>query len=534
MSEERKTLVATPEQQAIINAAKRGESLLVNAGAGAAKTTTLKMLNDHMTGKKVLAVAFNKRIADDLQAALPGATVKTLNSLGHGAWSTQRGKRLELDKQKLSRITTQVMKETGQKYAEEAWGYVRNFTRILRNNGYVPQIPGMMPYFKGIEDPEELLPEFAITEGWDENLLSGDELIDLAEQCLIQSTREGFAGVIDFDDQIYLTTTYFCKYPQFDIILVDESQDLSPQNHRQLLMCNPKQLIAVGDPRQAIYAFRGADANSMSSLKKLMWEKLGLELMSYPLDTSFRCPKAVVARQQIHYPGFRAAISNAEGEVKTLTLWSVASIPTESTAIICRNNAPLVALAFVLIRNKRGFTFYGQDMSKNLKGLIKKVAGFTGKTLSGRDRAMQTSDILKKLEMWYAIERAKLEDQNRKELVSGLTDKKECARIVLSQGQTLGEAMDLCDSIFDAAQGDLVLTSGHRSKGFEWKHVFHLDYFRIPSKYAREQQAAGYPNAIVQENNLRYVIETRAKYSLTMMRLEDNIDRVMVLDEELE
>ena len=36
-----------------------------------------------------------------------------------------------------------------------------------------------------------------------------------------------------------------------------------------------------------------------------------------PLTLTFRCPKAIVARQQGHAPGFRAADRNAEGVVLT-------------------------------------------------------------------------------------------------------------------------------------------------------------------------------------------------------------------------
>ena len=519
----------TSEQEAIRLGAQKGESMLVRAGAGSAKTTTLKLLAPALQGT-MLAVAFNKRIAEDLAKAMPPHTVvKTLNGLGHGAWSKQRGGRLEVDSGKLTRLTSLVMKGANVKDEDgEIWSAVRNFTRALRNGGYVPQ--GAPPAVVPRQDVEELLEQFSLDTGFDEGLMSGDTLIGLAEEVLRRSIMEGFQKIIDYDDQIYLSTTYFCPYPKFDVVLVDESQDLSSVNHTQLLKCRPRQLIAVGDPRQAIYAFRGADSASMDNLKLKAERDLSLFMKEYPLNTSFRCPKVVVERQQLHYPGFVAFETNPEGEVRTLHKWGMEDIP-EGAAIICRNNAPLVSMGFALIRARRGFQYFGVDMAKNLKGLIKKVAGFTGKSLTKNMEQTPTDKLLVSLEFWYEAEALKLANSGREEYVSGLKDKKECCRIILQQGKNLGEAMKACDEMFSGT-GSITLSSGHRCKGFEWHDVFHLDYWRIPSKYAREALSAGSPGQMQQENNLRYVIETRTKMNLTMISLRDNQDATGVEEDE--
>jgi hypothetical protein len=53
-----------------------------------------------------------------------------------------------------------------------------------------------------------------------------------------------------------------------------------------------------------------------------------------------------------------------------------------------------------------------------------------------------------------------------------------------------------------------ILLSGHKTKGLEWETVYHLDAQRIPSPWSREGEA------LEQEYNVRYVIETRAKNAL--------------------
>ena len=526
---ELKELIPTEEQLAVVEAAKRGESFIVEAGAGAAKTTTLKMLAAKLPlGASVLAVAFNKRIVNDLTEALPSdTTVKTLNALGHGAWMKQRGGRLEVDGKKISRLVTMVLKERAPSvYAKDedgsCWAAVRDFVQDLRWNSYVPAGMLQKPIYTGLDDPEEIIEEFQLTHDWPTALMSVELMMTLADQVLRVSIMEGFNKLIDYDDQIYLTTSFFCPYPKFDVVMVDEAQDLSPQNHQQLLLCKPKQLIAVGDRRQAIYAFRGADTDSIDNLREKAKVKLNLDMGSYRLATSFRCPKLVVERQHAHYPEFTAFEGNPDGEVKNLDKWSVEDIPANA-AIICRNNAPLVAAAFLLLRQRKGFKFFGQDMAKNLKGLIKKVAGFTGKDLRVGDKAIPSEKILDSLGVWFERERTVLVDSGRDHLVAGLTDRKECARMILLESKTLGEAMELSDQIFENA-GDLVLTSGHRSKGFEWNWVMHLDPFRLPSKYAVEAAKRGAPSQMRQENNLRYVIETRTKFTLVLAKLESNAD----------
>src|SRR5215471_17529879 len=104
-------LQPTAEQQDIINAAARGESFMAIAGAGSAKTTTLKMLSPQLRGT-ILAVAFNRRIVEDLTKAVPSTfIVKTLNSIGHSAWQRQRGQQQTLKQDKMAAIVTDTLKE---------------------------------------------------------------------------------------------------------------------------------------------------------------------------------------------------------------------------------------------------------------------------------------------------------------------------------------------------------------------------------------------------------------------------------------
>src|SRR3954468_14773395 len=97
-----KTLTPTAEQSAIIDAAKSTkDSILISALAGAAKTSTLEMICRELPVQPILCLAFNRRIAEEMKTRLPGhVSVKTMNALGHGIWTTAVGKRLVVDTKK--------------------------------------------------------------------------------------------------------------------------------------------------------------------------------------------------------------------------------------------------------------------------------------------------------------------------------------------------------------------------------------------------------------------------------------------------
>jgi superfamily I DNA/RNA helicase len=528
----------TQQQLEIKEAAARGDSFAVFAGAGTGKTATLKYIAQYLPvpGPK-LAVAFNSRIVGDLKEAMPSTfTVKTLNGLGHSAWGRQRKRQLIVEKNKIGDLVSNFLSlpewQTVRAQDEDGniWACIRKFVQTLRNSQMVPNSKQYFPVIPVSRDAGEFVEDFFIDNEWNTEALSIEDMILLAETILDKSIQMGFDGVIDFDDQIYLTTTFFCKYDKYPTILCDEWQDASPMNHRQVLLCEPDQIIAVGDPKQAIYAFRGADSNSMENFIQAAEQNRNRPMGRYPLSITFRCPKKVVERQKAHYPEFTAAESNIEGEVRSLTKWTVEDLPF-GAAVICRNNAPLVAMAFLLLKNCRGFTFYGTDMAKNLKSLIKKFCGFSGRKLRQADELIPREYVLKKLEEWYTEEWARLKDLKREEQLNQLNDKKACAKMICKQAETLGAAMRLCDTIFESNEPGLILTSGHRSKGFEWQHVFFLDSWRIPSKWAREAMEKGNYAPIQQENNLRYVIETRAKETLTFINFDKNEDDRSDLDD---
>ena len=282
-----------------------------------------------------------------------------------------------------------------------------------------------------------------------------------------------------------MSTLFGGTFPRFPLVLCDEVQDLSEINHAMLEKLVTQRLIAVGDPYQSIYRFRGAKSSGMVTLR----ERFQMKEMG--LSVSFRCPIEVVKNARFRAPHMQWPEWAKEGQVIRMRSWGSTTIE-DGAAIICRNNAPLISLAFKLLRLGRGVRLVGFDIGPNLVRILKKLGG----------------DNLIQEEVYLAIsnwERNKLE--TGKVSKATISDKAECLRVFASFGATLGEIVARAENIFKV-QGPIQLLSGHKAKGLEWDTVYHLDAWRIPSTFALSDED------LEQEQNIKYVIETRAKQNL--------------------
>lgn len=495
------TLTPTREQQDIIDAAKTTEqSLLINALAGAAKTSTLVMIAQALpSSTPILSLAFNKKIAVEMEKRLPSnVKSQTLNSLGHGIWATATGKRLVLNTKKNFELLKAAIDDLPRNARPDRDEFSATLKAIgtAKTQGYVPE--GKYPH------AARLISQSDFFDSLEDEVAPG-----LVEACLHKSIQLAYAGTIDFDDQIYMPALFGGTFPRFPLVLVDEAQDLSPLNHQMLRRLVTKRLIAVGDPWQSIYAFRGADSAGMSTLKR------EFKMREMNLSISFRCPRAVVELARERAPKMQWAPQAVMGSVVYKDQWNVQEIenvvgqpsiqsPRQeidsasgaettagSIAIICRNNAPLFKLALELLKAGRGCQLVGSDLGPGLLRLLRKLG----------PESMAVDQVLAAITQW---ESARLSKGKSK---AATRDRADCLRVFASFGGTLGAAIAYAEHIFKAS-GPIQLLSGHKAKGLEWDTVIHLDSWRIPSPYAETEEE------IEQEKNLSYVITTRAKKTL--------------------
>jgi superfamily I DNA/RNA helicase len=481
----------TEEQQEIINFARhKTENLCVNALAGAAKTTTLEMICHAVDNIPILSLAFNRRIADELSKRLPAhVECRTFNSLGHRVWAQACGRRLTLEPNKMHSITKRLIEDLPKSRQQEAWEDFADTLRWLRyakRDGFVPvswrhaagnQFTYIFEDWISAYDEEPTYLQFK-----------------LIADAMCESIRQGYEGNIDYDDQIYLPVIFGAPWPKYPLVLCDEVQDLSPINHVMLEKLVHKRVIIVGDPWQSIYGFRGAVANGMRQLVTKF------NMHELPLSITFRVPKRGVERAHFRVPHMRAPEWQIDGRIDSLEHWGPECIP-DGAAIICRNNAPLFKCGLKLLKAGRSIKLVGMEIGPGLIRIMRKLGPPT----------ISRNQIGTSLDAWMKRE---LDKAKRAETVY---DKYECLEVLCLRpdANNLGQAIAFAEDIFKRS-GAIQLLSIHKAKGLEFDVVFHLDGWRIPSKWAKEGTEEW-----EQEMNARYVGETRFKREMYLVNMED-------------
>lgn len=476
----------TDEQVAIIDAAINShDNLLINALAGAAKTSTLVMIANQPSMQKVstLCVAFNKKIQLEMQSRLPSNCVAmTLHSLGCRVWGQAIGRRTNINSKKTFQILDELLKKERKDVQEEVRENFSDLMKLIgsaKNSGFVPESSPHRPTLRLYDKDEDYF------------LTLDEELPHSIEYMLIKALNESiklsFAGNIDFDDMIYMPTVFPSKFPQYPLTMVDESQDLSTLNHAMLeQMVGNNRLFAVGDPFQAIYGFRGAHESSM----QLLQHRFNMREMR--LTTSFRCPTAVVEAARWRAPLMNGPSWAKAGCVQALKEWSVDDLPQDAV-IICRNNAPLYRTAIRLLMNGRFPQLIGNDIGKTILKTLKKLG-------PGEMRSEQIYEAIDVAEMRKV-------SRTREHAKDSVRDFFACLRLFVPRGETLDEVIAYADYIINT-EGPIRLMTGHKSKGLEFPNVFILD------KQLCRLDSEG------QDKNVLYVMQTRSQENLTYITSE--------------
>lgn len=469
-----KPLAPTIEQEHILAFAKgHTENLQINALAGSGKTSTLEMIQRAIKTKPILYLCFNKRIAEEAEKRFPSSTsVRTLNGLGHRIWSRTQPKNLSLNPKKCGDILRGMIEDAPKNVRGVMWDCywpVLDAVSMAKALGYIPaEHPKADKSLCTFQELSYVLDE------------TPDDLTqDLVDEVLTRSIKAAYEGYIDYNDQVYMPALFAGVFPKFPLVAVDEAQDLNPVNHAMLAKLIGPRFMAVGDPFQSIYGFRGAVQSGMAKLKD------HFSMTEADLSVSFRCPRAIVEHAQWRAPNFKWIKDG--GSVNVLKHLTLADI-SDSDVIICRNNAPLFRLAIHLLMSKRSVSVGGSDIGPKLLTIMKKL---------GSDD-MSQSQVKEKIAEWLSEKEAKGS--------KSASDLAACMTVFASYGTTLSTAIAYAQHLFEQ-RGAIRLMTGHKSKGLEFNTVYHLDPW-----LCREDE---------QDRNLRYVITTRSADRLFEVNSKD-------------
>jgi DNA helicase-2/ATP-dependent DNA helicase PcrA len=496
------TFVPSVNQQNFFNAlANTSSSIVLEAVAGAGKTTTVLEGLKFLRGTTVLT-AFNNKMVKELkekvaEAGITGVDTKTLHGAGYSAlrkaFRNEGFNSRDPDDKKVLRIAEALISEQQRRDLEGLESAVASMVSMAKQRG----IGALSP----INDDSawyDMVDHFAL----DDNLPEGKEhmvpqLVKMAQICLRRSNED--LSVIDFDDMVYLPLQRNLRLWQYDNVIIDEAQDTNPTRRalaRKMLRPGGR-MIAVGDRHQAIYGFTGTDNDSLDQIAE------DFDCVRLPLTVTYRCPKAVVrvANEWVHH--IEAHETAPEGEVVEYDYSEIMTQAQLGDAILCRFNKYLVSLVFKFIRAGIAAKIEGRAIGH---GLAK---------LAGRWKSIKTLNALEtKLEEHFErqIEKAKAKDDERR--IEEHRDLHETMLVLIDRAREqkmsqVSELQAMIMSIFEDDIGEsrriITLCSEHRAKGLEWDRVHVLGLRELqPARCSREWQMA-------QEINLMYVAVTRAK-----------------------
>jgi hypothetical protein len=246
-------MIPSPYQQAIYDWIEYGSGhALVDAVAGAGKTTVLLEGARHLQTTNACFVAFNKVIAEEratrLQASGSHMQASTIHSLGKRCLGKTRieGKKYN----KLCRTFLQslpdreiMLKDTPEATAVKSLRALVDLAQLTMTDPTEADLLRLAEHY-ALDDILSIVAYNGLL--W-ETIWSGVDIV--IERGIQQYQRE---RIIDFNDMVCLPTVLGLPTPQFDFLLIDEAQDLNKAQLELVLACKSPQgrLLFVGDRRQ--------------------------------------------------------------------------------------------------------------------------------------------------------------------------------------------------------------------------------------------------------------------------------------------
>lgn len=471
-------------QKAIFKFVKSGEgNAIVEAVAGSGKTTTIVEALNKCDGSSVF-LAFNKAIADELKDR--DVNAKTFHSLCiQPVIRAKAGRVVETDKtRKLFRETW-----TDDEFNDFYFSFVCRLVSLGKQNGLDCLRPNSQENWLSIVDHHEMELDH-----------EGAQLdVAVAAAARLLDISNNHKKWIDFDDMLYLAVRDGIKLPKFRWIFVDEAQDTNAIQRailRKVMRKDGSRLIAVGDPAQAIYGFRGADSNSLNNIAE------EFKCTRLPLTVSYRCPQAVVnfAKQWVTH--IEAAPNAPMGVVNNIgEMWG-ADMFKANEMVVCRTTKPLIALGYSMLKARKPFYIMGREIGQNLRKLIEK------------QKARSIEMLCERLQSWSSREYEKAiakDDESKAQAVMDKFDAIMCLVDSLPEdARTVNELCNVIDQLFMVKSNATILCTIHKAKGLESETVWWLNSSQCPAPWAKGWQ-------FTQEENLCYVATTRAKSNLNLI-----------------
>ncbi len=370
----------------------------------------------------------------------------------------------------------------------------------------------------------------------------------------------------DFSDDAWFAVAHADEltWPKYDVVLADEVQDF---NEARKVMLNKlheagaKHIIAVGDTKQSLYRFIGADSKAMDSLSKMLGDLSEDKNVTHTLSLNFRSRPEVLElveketgvklNQGKQFDDSSDKGQATNGEIEYDSAFETISKEKEEgklkeTAFIARTNQPLTHAALSLLKKGVPFVIVGKDIGRDLMKHVNQTIKRQFRTgnrkidlsqysLEDLERALPEhleyetkqhygkstkSEYLRNLKETTEALSASIDNFKSSENNKGTSTVKDFY-IWLSE-KLGGYDIESNERDYDMYQkkkeeeNPVVLTTSHKSKGLEFLRVFILRYDQFPHPKA-EKARRGKEEDMVQEENAKFVALTRAQDELHIL-----------------
>jgi hypothetical protein len=468
----------TTEQQQALDLFATGQSLVIEAGAGTGKTSTLTLLANSTT-RRGQYIAFNKAIVTESKSKFP-ATVNC--STAHGLAMREVGRPYQPRLGASGRVRPDVLAkmlgvkaQTVKTYTGDdkylGAGFLAGL--VMRSIVRFCQSADMEPMAKHVERVETLDTPLAEQHG-----LASCPVNDALAKSLVPVMRKAwdtdlcrYDGSLPFRHDHYLKLWHLSGPKiEADYIMFDEAQDANPVLQAIIAAQTHAQIVYVGDSQQSIYGFTGA-VNALKMVKT--------DARTF-LTQSFRFGPAVaeVANEVLD-------MLNADLRLKGFDkLLSVVTEVEHPDAILTRTNAG--ALREMLEAQQAG-------KKVALVGGSKEIVAFAlaARRLMNGERVEHPE--LACFENWDEV-------VNYVEMEEDGNDLRLLVTIIQDFG--VEEILTALGATANERDADVVISTAHKSKGREWDRV------RLGNDFPTGAKAKD------EELRLLYVAVTRAKLEL--------------------
>jgi len=480
---------------------------VINAVAGSGKTTTLLESLKLIENKKIetLFLAFNKSIKLEIEEKIRkqklSTTVNTCHGFGYATLIHHYGD-IQINNYKYTKLLRNLIKYN----VDNDYTYLSDYNFDKTHRKYIKKVTLSLSEDENENDVIKKiiklcdLARFFLCKNSKDILNVANKyniLTDNSEHIIVFNLIKlgvTMTKIIDYTDMLYIPLYYDLTCKQFDIVFIDECQDLN-KAQRLLMLKTLKEngrFIAVGDKSQAIYGFSGADSDSFDALIKLPNTKV------LPLNECYRCGENILKEVQDIVPEIEAFHKNPKGIVNDDA--SIQEIRS-GDMVLCRNTYPLVKLCLKFISENKKATIIGTDIGKSLIKLIKET---------GKEDMVEVFNILydelkKYCNKIMEIKSCSKEDALESVEYNNKLEKIQVLEAIFDKDDKVSNMEEKINKIFSTKKVGVILSTIHKAKGLESNRVFIIHEELLPSRFATEDWE------LQQEDNLKYVAYTRAK-----------------------